>query len=168
MALARVTEIHSGSDGKVRVVTVSTGFMHYTRPYSKSALLYESSLTPAGEYVSASLKLGPLSEGRVSPRVECPPEQLTLGCIVPPPGRLSPHPFPNTWFTTLWLPVVRSMKPYTNSLGLDNTQRASVRTIKESLGARVRRRELYSKRVTQSFIQMSREQKNYSISDKKK
>ena len=56
--LARVTEIHPGSDGKVRVVTVSTGFKHYTRPSSKLALLYESSLTPAGEDVSASLKLG--------------------------------------------------------------------------------------------------------------
>ena len=56
--LARVTEIHPGSDGKVRVVTVSTGFKHYTRPSSKLALLYESSLTPAREDVSASLKLG--------------------------------------------------------------------------------------------------------------
>ena len=52
--LARVTEIHPGSDGKVRVVTVSTGFKHYTRSSSKLALLYESSLTPAGEDVSAS------------------------------------------------------------------------------------------------------------------
>ena len=56
--LARVTKIHPGSDGKVRVVTVSTKFKHYTRPSSKLALLYESSLTPAGEDVSASLKLG--------------------------------------------------------------------------------------------------------------
>ena len=56
--LARVTKIHPGSDSKVRVVTVSTGFKHYTRPSSKLALLYESSLTPAREDVSASLKLG--------------------------------------------------------------------------------------------------------------
>ena len=56
--LARVTEIHPVSDGKVRVVTVSTGFKNYTRPSRKLALLYESSLTPAGEDVSASLKLG--------------------------------------------------------------------------------------------------------------
>ena len=49
--LARVTEFHPGSDGKVRVVTVSTRFKHYTRPSSKLALLYESSLTPAKENV---------------------------------------------------------------------------------------------------------------------
>ena len=43
--LARVTEIHPGSDGKVRVVTVSTEINNYARPSSKLALLYESSLT---------------------------------------------------------------------------------------------------------------------------
>ena len=36
--LARATKIHPGSDGKVRVVTVSTGFKNDARPSSKLAL----------------------------------------------------------------------------------------------------------------------------------
>ena len=58
MALAS-NKILLEPDDRVRVVTMTTRIKSYTRTFSKLALLYESSLTPAREDVLASLKLVP-------------------------------------------------------------------------------------------------------------